>query len=53
MRIWNFFSHGHKPGPFLLELIGKEYQLLHNQQFAQLVFEHYGNKHVPVILDNI
>ena len=53
MRIWNFFSHEHKPGPFLLELIGKEYQLLHNQQFAQLMFQHYENKHSLVILDDI
>ena len=53
MRIWNFFSHGYKLGPFLLEPIGKEYQLSQLQQLAQSMLQNYGNKLASVFWDNI
>lgn len=53
MRIWNFFSHWYKPGPFLLEPIGKEYQLLQLQQLAPSMLQNYGNKLASVFWDNI
>ncbi len=43
----------YKPGPFLLEPIGKEYQLLQLQQLTQLMFQHFGDKHSPVISDEL